>query len=143
MNVKKIAMMLSAVMLAVNVQAANVKFKVSNMNGEDSAKRVEMTLKANDAVSKVKVNLEGQAVCVSYDEKKTSVEVIRKALSDAKFQVEILKQCNKEGGCKHDGKEEKHGYIELCDFLNLRWQLLSAQCCSLRALTMRRKITLT
>jgi copper chaperone CopZ len=109
MNVKKIAMMLSAVVLAVNVQAANVKFKVSNMNGEDSAKRVEMTLKANDAVSKVKVNLEGQAVCVSYDEKKTSVEVIRKALSDAKFQVEILKQCNKEGGCKHDGKEEKHG----------------------------------
>ncbi len=100
--------MMFAGMFAMNVLAENVKFKVSNMHCDNCAKRVENALKANEAVSQVKVNLECQAVCVSFDAQKTNVEALQKALTDAKFQVEIAKQCDKEGGCQDEGKEDKH-----------------------------------
>jgi len=105
---KKIIMMTIAAMLTINAMADNVKFKISNMHCQNCAKRVEKVLKANEAVCEVKINLECKAVCVSYDEQKTNVEAIQKALSDAKFQAEIAKQCDKKGGCKHDSMEDKH-----------------------------------
>jgi len=105
MNMKKIVTMMFAALFATNVLAENVKFKVSNMNCDNCAKRVEKVLKANEAVSEVKVDLENKAVCVSYDAGKASVETIQKALTDAKFKAEAAKQCNKEGGCQGDCKE--------------------------------------
>lgn len=105
---KKTVMMMFAVMFALNVLADNVKFKVSNMHCQNCAKRVEKALKANEAVSEVKVNLESKAVCVSYDAAKTNVEAIQKALTDAKFQAEVAKQCDKAEGCKHESKAGEH-----------------------------------
>lgn len=93
---------------AMNVLADNVKFKVSNMHCGNCAKRVEKALKANEAVSEVKVNLESKAVCVSYDAAKTDVETIQKALADAKFRAEVVKQCDKAEGCKHEDKAGEH-----------------------------------
>ena len=95
-------------LFTINMMADNVKFKIKNMNCENCAKRIENVLTENGAVTKVKVNLECKAVCVSYDATKTNVEALQKALTDAKFQAEIAKQCNKEGGCKHEGKEGEH-----------------------------------
>ena len=97
-----------AALFTINMMADNVKFKIKNMNCENCAKRIEKVLTENGAVTKVKVNLECKAVCVSYDATKTNVEALQKALTDAKFQAEIAKQCNKEGGCKHEGKEGEH-----------------------------------
>ena len=105
---KKIVMMTFAALFAMNVLADNVKFQIKNMNCENCAKRVENALKANDAVTTVKVNLECKAVCVSYDATKTNAEALLKALTDVKFQAEIAKQCDQEGGCEHDGKEGAH-----------------------------------
>ena len=92
---KKIVMMMFAAMFTMNLLAENVKIKVTNMHCENCAKRVEKTLKTNEAVSQVKVDLECQTVCVSYDAEKTNVEALTKALIDAKFEVEIVKQCAK------------------------------------------------
>ena len=78
-------MMMLVTMFAMNVLAENVKFKVSNMHCQNCANRVEKALKANKAVSEVKVNLECKAVSVSYDAAKTNVEALQKALTDAKF----------------------------------------------------------
>jgi copper chaperone CopZ len=97
-----------AALLTINMLADNVKFQIKNMKCENCAKRIEKVLSDNGAVTKVKVNLECKAVCVSYDATKTNVEALQKALTDAKFQAEIVKQCNKEGGCKHDGKDGEH-----------------------------------
>ena len=101
-------MTMFAALFTINMMADNVKFKIKNMNCENCAKRIEKVLTENGAVTKVKVNLECKAVCVSYDATKTNVEALQKALTDAKFQAEIAKQCNKEGGCKHEGKEGEH-----------------------------------
>ena len=105
---KKIVMTMFAALFTINMMADNVKFKIKNMNCENCAKRIEKVLTENGAVTKVKVNLECKAVCISYDATKTNVEALQKALTDAKFQAEIAKQCNKEGGCKHEGKEGEH-----------------------------------
>lgn len=105
---KKIVMTMFAALFTINMMADNVKFKIKNMNCENCAKRIEKVLTENGAVTKVKVNLECKAVCVSYDATKTNVEALQKTLTDAKFQAEIAKQCNKEGGCKHEGKEGEH-----------------------------------
>lgn len=104
---KKIVMMMFAALLTMNVMADNVKFQIKNMNCEHCAKRVEKALKANDAVTDVKVNLECKAVCVSYDATKTDVDALKKALTDVKFQAEVAKQCDKEGGCKHEGEHHE------------------------------------
>ena len=101
-------MMMFAALFAMNVLADNVKFKVINMHCENCAKRVEKALKANEAVSEVKVDLESKTVCVSYDAAKTDVETIQKALADAKFQAEVAKQCDKAEGCKHEGEAGGH-----------------------------------
>ena len=101
-------MTMFAALFTINMMADNVKFKIKNMNCEICAKRIEKVLTENGAVTKVKVNLECKAVCISYDATKTNVEALQKALTDAKFQAEIAKQCNKEGGCKHEGKEGEH-----------------------------------
>ena len=101
-------MTMFAALFTINMMADNVKFKIKNMNCENCAKRIEKVLTENGAVTKVKVNLECKAVCISYDATKTNVEALQKALTDAKFQAEIAKQCNKEGGCKHEGKEGEH-----------------------------------
>ena len=50
---KKIVMMVFAAMVTVNVMADNVKFKVTNIRCQNCAKRVEKTLKANEAVQEV------------------------------------------------------------------------------------------
>ena len=106
---KKIVMMMMAALFAMNVLADGVKFKVTNMHCQNCANRVEKALKANDGVSKVKVDLESKDVSVSYDAAKTSVEALQKALTDVKFEAEVAKQGDKKGGCeKHEGKSEKH-----------------------------------
>ena len=116
---KKIVMMMFAALFAMNVLADNVKFKVTNIRCQNCAKRVEKTLKANEAVQEVNVDLQAKTVCVSYDASKANAEALLKTLTDAKYQAEIMKQCNgkeaksccdkheaKEGGCdKHEGKE--------------------------------------
>ena len=104
---KKIVMMMFAAMVTVNVMADNLKFKVTNIRCQNCAKRVEKTLKTNEAVQEVTVDLQAKTVCVSYDAKKANAEALLKTLTDAKYQAEILKQCDgKEGGCgKHEGKE--------------------------------------
>lgn len=106
---KKIVMMMFAAMVTVNVMADNVKFKVTNIRCQNCAKRVEKTLKTNEAVQEVTVDLQAKTVCVSYDAKKANAEALLKTLTDAKYQAEILKQCNgkdAKGGCgKHEGKE--------------------------------------
>jgi len=102
---KKVVMMMFACLFTLNMMADNVRFSVGNMHCDNCAKRVEKALKANEAVCEVKVDLENKAVCVSYDAEKTNVEALQKALTDVKFQVEVAKQCNKKGGCKHEGKE--------------------------------------
>ncbi len=105
---KKIVMMMMAALFAMNVLAEKVNFKVANMHCQNCANRVEKALKANEAVSEVKVDLENHAVSVSYDAEKTNVEALQKALTDAKFEAKVAKSCC-EGGCKkHEGKEEKH-----------------------------------
>ena len=96
---KKIFMMMFAAMVTVNVMADNVKFKVTNIKCQNCAKRVEKTLKANEAVKEVNVDLQAKTVCVSFDEKKANAEALLKTLTDAKYQAEIMKQC--------DGKEAK------------------------------------
>lgn len=102
-------MMMFAAMVTVNVMADNVKFKVTNIRCQNCAKRVEKTLKANEAVQEVNVDLQAKTVCVSYDAKKANAEALLKTLTDAKYQAEILKQCDgkeAKGGCgKHEGKE--------------------------------------
>ncbi len=98
---KKIVFMAMAVLCSLNIMADNVKFKINNMHCENCAKRVEKVLKANEAVSMVKVNLEEKTVCVSFDADKTNVEALKKALDEAKFQTEIAKQCKNGEGCKH------------------------------------------
>jgi copper chaperone CopZ len=131
---KKIFMMMFAAMVTVNVMADNVKFKVTNIKCQNCAKRVEKTLKANEAVKEVNVDLQAKTVCVSFDEKKANAEALLKTLTDAKYQAEIMKQCDgkeaksccdkheaKEGGCdKHEGKKAhegcgKHEGKESCD----------------------------
>ena len=106
---KKIVMMMFAALFAMNVLADNVKFKVTNIRCQNCAKRVEKTLKANEAVHEVNVDLQAKTVCVSYDASKANAEALLKTLTDAKYQAEILKQCNgkeAKGGCgKHEGKE--------------------------------------
>ena len=76
-------MMMFATMFAMNVLAENVKFKVSNMHCQNCANRVEKALKANKAVSDVKINLECKGVSVSYDATKTNVEALQKAPAPA------------------------------------------------------------
>lgn len=98
-------MMMMAALFAMNVVAENVNFKVANMHCQNCANRVEKALKANEAVSEVKVDLESHAVSVSYDGGKTNVEALQKALTDAKFEAEVAKQCC---GKKHEGQEKKH-----------------------------------
>ncbi len=98
-------MMMFAAMFAMNVLADNVKFKVTNMRCQNCAKRVEKTLKANEAVKEVKVDLTAKTVCVSYDAEKVNADVLLKTLTDAKFQAEIEKQCSGKGCGKHEGKE--------------------------------------
>ena len=105
---KKIVMMMFAALLTVNVLADNVKFQIKNLNCENCAKRAEKALKANEAVTDVKVNLECKAVCVSYDATKTTVEALQKALTDVRFQAEIAKQCDDKEGCKHEANEGGH-----------------------------------
>ena len=106
---KKIVMTMFAALFAMNVLADNVKFKVTNIRCQNCAKRVEKTLKANEAVQEVNVDLQAKTVCVSYDASKANAEALLKTLTDAKYQAEILKQCNDKeakGGCgKHEGKE--------------------------------------
>ncbi|WP_051651881.1 heavy-metal-associated domain-containing protein [Prevotella sp. P6B1] len=104
---KKIVMMMFAALFAMNVLADNVKFKVTNIRCQNCAKRVEKTLKANEAVKEVSVDLQAKTVSVSYDAEKANAEALLKTLTDAKYQAEILKQCDgKKGGCgKHEGKE--------------------------------------
>ena len=106
---KKIVMMMFAALFAMNVLADNVKFKVTNIRCQNCAKRVEKTLKANEAVQEVNVDLQAKTVCVSYDASKANAEALLKTLTDAKYQAEILKQCDgkeAKGGCgKHEGKE--------------------------------------
>ena len=120
---KKIFMMMFAAMVTVNVMAYNVKFKVTNIKCQNCAKRVEKTLKANEAVKEVNVDLQAKTVCVSFDEKKANAEALLKTLTDAKYQAEIMKQCDgkeaksccdkheaKEGGCdKHEAKKAHEG----------------------------------
>jgi len=101
---KKIVVMMFAAMFAMNVLADNVKFKVTNMRCQNCAKRVEKTLKANEAVKEVKVDLVAKTVCVSYDAEKANADVLLKSLTDAKYQAEIMKQCNGKGCGKHEGK---------------------------------------
>ena len=55
-------MMMFAALFAMNVLADNVKFQIKNLNCENCAKRAEKALKANEAVTDVKVNLECKAV---------------------------------------------------------------------------------
>ena len=109
---KKIVMMMFAALFAMNVLADNVKFKVTNIRCQNCAKRVEKTLKANEAVQEVNVDLQAKTVCVSYDASKANAEALLKTLTDAKYQAEILKQCNgkeAKGGCgKHEG-QNGHG----------------------------------
>ncbi|MBO1363125.1 heavy-metal-associated domain-containing protein [Prevotella sp. A2931] len=105
---KKIAMMMFATMFAMNLLAENVKFKVSNMHCQNCANRVEKALKANKAVSDVKINLECKGVSVSYDATKTNVEALQKALTDVKFDAKVATECDKKEGCKHDGKAGEH-----------------------------------
>lgn len=121
---KKIFMMMFAAMVTVNVMADNVKFKVTNIKCQNCAKRVEKTLKATEAVKEVNVDLQAKTVCVSFDEKKTNAEALLKTLTDAKYQAEIMKQCNgKEAkSCcdKHEAKKAhegcgKHEGKESCD----------------------------
>ncbi|MBE6270123.1 MAG: ATPase P [Prevotella ruminicola] len=119
---KKIVMMMFAAMVSVNVLADNVKFKVTNIRCQNCAKRVEKTLKANEAVKEVSVDLQAKTVCVSYDAEKANADALLKTLTDAKYQAEIMKQCNgkqggrgkhegKEGGCgKHEGKQGGCGH---------------------------------
>ena len=106
---KKIVMMMFAALFAMNVLADNVKFKVTNIRCQNCAKRVEKTLKANEAVQEVNVDLQAKTVCVSYDASKANAEALLKTLTDAKYQAEILKQYDgkeAKGGCgKHEGKE--------------------------------------
>jgi copper chaperone CopZ len=106
---KKIVMMMFAALFAMNVMADKVKFKVTNIRCQNCAKRVEKTLKANEAVQEVNVDLQAKTVCVSYDASKANAEALLKTLNDAKYQAEILKQCDgkeAKGGCgKHEGKE--------------------------------------
>lgn len=106
---KKIVTMMFAALFAMNVLADNVKFKVTNIRCQNCAKRVEKTLKANEAVQEVNVDLQAKTVCVSYDASKANAEALLKTLTDAKYQAEILKQCDgkeAKGGCgKHEGKE--------------------------------------
>ena len=95
---KKIVMMMFAAMVTVNVMADNVKFKVTNIRCQNCAKRVEKTLKANEAVQEVNVDLQAKTVCVSYDAMKQCDG------KDAKGGCG--KHEGKEGGCgKHEGKE--------------------------------------
>jgi copper chaperone CopZ len=106
---KKIVMMMFAALFAMNVMADKVKFKVTNIRCQNCAKRVEKTLKANEAVQEVNVDLQAKTVCVSYDAEKANAVALLKTLTDAKYQAEILKQCDgkeAKGGCgKHEGKE--------------------------------------
>lgn len=102
---KKIVMMMFAALFAMNVLAEKVNFKVANMHCQNCANRVEKTLKSNEAVSEVKVDLESHAVSVSFDAEKTSVEALQKALADAKFEAEVAKSCCEK---KQEGQEEKH-----------------------------------
>lgn len=109
---RKIVMMMFAALFAMNVLADNVKFKVTNIRCQNCAKRVEKTLKANEAVKEVSVDLQAKTVCVSYDASKANAEALLKTLTDAKYQAEILKQCDgkeAKGGCgKHEG-QNGHG----------------------------------
>lgn len=110
---KKIVLFLFAGMLAVSAEAGNVVFKVTNMHCGNCAKRVEKTLKANEAVSDVVVNLEKKAVKVTFDEAKTNADALKQVLTDAKFQAEVAKGC---GGCKHkkDGANKAEGEKHEC-----------------------------
>jgi copper chaperone CopZ len=102
---KKIVMMVFAAMVTVNVMADNVKFKVTNIRCQNCAKRVEKTLKANEAVQEVSVDLQAKTVTVSFDEKKANAEALLKTLTDAKYQAEIFDGKEAKGGCgKHEGK---------------------------------------
>ena len=102
---KKIVMMMFAAMVTVNVMADNVKFKVTNIRCQNCAKRVEKTLKANEAVQEVNVDLQAKTVSVSYDAKKANAETLLKTLTDAKYQAEIFDGKDAKGGCgKHEGK---------------------------------------
>jgi copper chaperone CopZ len=116
---RKIVLMMFASMLVGSMMAGNVNFKVTNMHCGNCAKRVEKTLKANEAVSEVKVNLEKKVVTVAFDEQKTTTDDLLNALTDAKFQAEIAKGgCNHhannaqqegKGGCGHHGGEAQQG----------------------------------
>ena len=110
-------MMMFAAMVTVNVMADNVNFKVTNIRCQNCAKRVEKTLKANEAVQDVKVDLETKTVSVSYNAEKANADALLKTLTDAKYQAEIVKKggCGhhdgKEGGCgKHEGKQGGCGH---------------------------------
>ena len=108
-KMKKIVMMVFAAMFTMNVMADNVKFKVSNMHCENCANRAEKALKANDAVPE-----DGKvSTAFVYDAKKTDVEALMKALKEARFEAEVVKQCDKEGGCKHECGDDGCGLADL------------------------------
>jgi copper chaperone CopZ len=114
---RKIVMMMFAALFAMNVMADDVNFKVTNIRCQNCAKRVEKTLKANEAVKEVKVDLENKIVSVNYDGEKANADALLKTLTDAKYQAEIMKKggCGhhngKEGGCgKHEGKQGGCGH---------------------------------
>jgi copper chaperone CopZ len=103
---KKIVFIMVAGMFAMNMMAENVNFKVSNMRCGGCANRITKALKANEAVSDVKVNLENKMVTVSFDEAKTSKEALLETLTNAKYQAEIVageQASEKKGGCKDGG----------------------------------------
>lgn len=93
-------MTMFAALFAMNMLASNVRFKVTNMRCGNCAKRVENVLKGNDAVKKVNVDLENKSVCVRYDKKKATAEDLLKLMTEAKFQTEIVKKCDKKNGFK-------------------------------------------
>lgn len=101
---KRINVIMVASLLAVSAVADNVKFTIGNMHCLNCANRVEKTLKGNENVKEVKVDIENKTVCVSYDEKNTTAEALLNVLTEANFQAEITKKC---GGCKKHGEGRK------------------------------------
>lgn len=64
-----------------------VKFSVSGMSCQHCVRAVESALNAVDGVKKAKVKLSPGEAIVSYDETKTSVEVLKAAVREQGYQA--------------------------------------------------------
>ena len=104
---KKLGMMMAAMMIAVTGFAKDIKTAVFNtapeMHCNSCENRIKEGLKFEKGVKDIKTDLETKTVTIEYDADKTNVENLVAAF--AKINYKATEACKAHGGCKKSAGE--------------------------------------